>query len=112
MEQITFLKWGKDSSYKSEVYGKLAGVVSHGGGGDWALKSYKKMVNDTIANALETIQMIVIPFSDEWNTGISLPVEKVSFDDSTIFPKQEYDWEFITNKISAYVTNMLSEFNW
>ncbi|MFT3985788.1 MAG: NAD(P)H-dependent oxidoreductase [Lachnospiraceae bacterium] len=73
MEQITFLRWGADNSYKSEVYGKATGVISHGGGADWALKSYKLMVNDTIANALDTIQLRLIPFNNDWNTGISLP---------------------------------------
>ena len=61
MEQITFLHWVKDNSYQSEVFGKITGVISHGGGGRWALKSYKKMVNDTIANALDTIQMKKAP---------------------------------------------------
>jgi len=62
MEQITFLHWGKDSAYQSEVYKKPVGIISHGGGGDWALNSYKLMVNNTIANALDTIQMEVIPY--------------------------------------------------
>ena len=103
MEQITFLKWGKDNSYKSEVYGKPTGVISHGGGESWALNSYKKMVNDTIANALDTIQLRIIPLNDEWCTGISLPVKKASFVEESIFPLQEYDWEFITSEISKYV---------
>jgi len=103
MEQITFLHWGKDNNYQSEVYGKKVGVISHGGGGTWVLDSYKKMVNDTIANALDTIQMKVVPFNNEWNTGISLPVEKVTFQCNEFFPYQEYDWEYITNRIKEYV---------
>ena len=109
MEQITFLHWGKDTSYKSEVFGKPTGIISHGGGGEWALKSYKNMVNDTIANALDTIQLKLIPHSDEWNTGISLPVKKAVFTDSSIFPTQEYDWDFITKEISAYVNQILKK---
>ena len=35
---------------------------------DWALKSYKAMVNDTIANALNTIQCKTIPYNSDWNT--------------------------------------------
>jgi len=103
MEQITFLHWGSDNSYKSEVYGKPTGVISHGGGEDWALKSYKIMVNDTIANALDTIQLKLIPFNDEWNTGISLPVHKASFSGASIFPTQEYDWDKLTKLISDYI---------
>ena len=107
MEQITFLHWGKDNSYKSEVFGKMTGVISHGGGGEWALKSYKHMVNDTIANALETIQMKLVPFNDEWNTGLSLPVSKVVFQDNNVFPLQEYDWDLIADRIRAYVDKII-----
>ena len=108
MEQITFLHWGRDTSYKSEVFGKITGVISHGGGGDWALKSYKHMVNDTIANALDTIQLKVVPRSNEWDTGISLPVKNVSFSDDSIFPIQEYDWNFITREISLYIEQIIT----
>ena len=108
MEQITFLHWGKDNSYKSEVYGKKAGIISHGGGGTWALSSYKKMVNDTIANALDTIQMKLIPFNDEWDTGISIPVKKVTFQSCDMFPSQEYDWEFIANRIKEYANKVIN----
>lgn len=103
MEQITFLKWGRNNSYQSEVFEKIAGIISHGGGEAWALKSYKKMVNDTIANALETIQFKTIPLNEEWNTGISLPIKRALFNDETIFPIQEYDWSFIIDRISEYI---------
>ena len=37
MEEITFLHWWKDNTYKSEMYHLPAGIISHGGGADWAL---------------------------------------------------------------------------
>ena len=76
--------------------------IPHGGGSDWALKSYKAMVNDTIANALDTIQCKVVPYDEEWNTGISIPVQRV-MEDSDIFPIQEYDWPMIDQKIKDYI---------
>lgn len=103
MEQITFLHWGRDYCYKSEAYDLPAGIISHGGGADWALQEYKRMVNDTVANALATIQMKVVPYSSEWNTGISLPVKTVEFVADDIFPKQEYDWVEINKRIAEYV---------
>lgn len=102
MEQITFLHWWKDQAYQSELHGKLAGIISHGGGEKWALDNYKAMVNDTIANALDTIQMKVVPFSSKWDTGISLPVHQVKKEES-IFPIQEYDWESLEEKLHNYV---------
>jgi multimeric flavodoxin WrbA len=108
MEQITFLHWGRNAEYRSEVFGIPAGVISHGGGSDQALPSYKAMVNDTIANALDTIQIQLIPFSDTWNTGIALPVSKVSYESSKIFPIQEYDWKLIGSRVFDYVSLVLS----
>lgn len=102
MEQITFLHWWKDNSYRSELSGKLVGIVSHGGGESWALDSYKAMVNDTIANALDTIQMKVVPFSFKWDTGIALPVHSTRQQEG-IFPIQEYDWEAMEESLSNYI---------
>ena len=56
-------------------------MIAHGGGsgkevakaGGISQKKYKKVVNDPIADALNTIQLKLIPFSDEWNTGIVVP---------------------------------------
>lgn len=102
MEEITFLHWWKDNTYKSQMYNKPAGIISHGGGSDRALSSYKAMVNDTIANALDTIQCKIVPYNAEWNTGISLPVHSV-IEENDIFPIQTYDWVAIEQKIREYV---------
>lgn len=66
------------------------------------------MVNDTIANALDTIQCRIIPYNSEWDTGISLPVHKVTEEDS-IFPVQEYDWNLITQRLTDYIEIVLKE---
>lgn len=108
MEEITFLHWWKDNKYKSEIYGMPAGIISHGGGSDWALKSYKAMVNDTIANALDTIQCKTVPYNAEWNTGISLPVQKI-LEEEGIFPIQKYDWNLLTQKLRNYIELVLKE---
>lgn len=108
MEEITFLHWWKDNTYQSEVYGIPAGIISHGGGADWALKSYIAMVNDTIANALETIQLKTVAFDSDCTTGISLGVSRV-IEQSGIFPVQEYDWDSIMQKLNEYIDVMLSK---
>lgn len=109
MEQITFLHWGRDQSYRSEVLDKPVGIISHGGGGAWALQTYKSMVNDTIANALDTIQLKTIPFDTVWDTGISIPLQQANFTQHSIFPQQEYDWDAVTRSISAYMEKIWLE---
>lgn len=107
MEEITFLHWWKDNAYRSELYGKPAGIVSHGGGADWALKSYKAMVNDTIANALDTIQFKTVACGGDWSTGISLPVAAVR-DNGGIFPVQSYEWQAVEEKLVEYMSAFLN----
>ncbi len=111
MEQISFLHWGKDNAYKSEMFGKIAGIISHGGGAKWALKSYKLMVNDTIANALDTIQIKVVPYNEDWKTGISLPVKNIIISDNNIFPIQEYDFNYLYSEIQNYIEKVIEFYN-
>lgn len=109
MEQIAFLPWARDNAHRAATHGIAAGIVSHGGGGEWALPSYKSMVNDTIANALDTIQMRVIPFDEQWNTGISLPVAQVTNPADSPFPCQQYDWPELEGRIAAYAAIVYRE---
>ena len=60
------------------------------------------MVNETISNALGTVEMRTVPFNSEWNTGISLPVERV-VDKKGVFPVQEYEWKKMEEEIRKYV---------
>lgn len=106
MEEITFLHWWKDNTYKSEVCSLPAAVISHGGGADWALESYKAMVNDTIANALDTIQMKIVSYSNEWDTGLVLCVADVT-EEKGIFPVQKYDWDSIDIKLRKYIDQIV-----
>lgn len=108
MEEIAFLHWWKDSAYCAEMAGRPVGIISHGGGSDWAIKSYSAMVNDTIANALDTIQCRVVPHDSDWPTGISIPVSRVK-EGKGIFPIQEYDWANITPMLEKYIGAVLRE---
>lgn len=66
----------------------------------------KRLLCDTIANALDTIQCRLIPYDDEWDTGISIPVCKVEANEY-IFPIQQYEWLEINEKIQLYVERVV-----
>jgi Multimeric flavodoxin WrbA len=79
MGTISFIPWAKDNSYQSETYGIKTAVISHGimSVNEDAQKRCKRVVNDPIANALHTPQLKLIPFNDEWDTGIVVrPINK------------------------------------
>ena len=65
-------------------------------------------MNDTIANALDTIQCKFIPYSAKWNSGISLHVQG-GMEEKDIFPVQTYDWDAVEKKIQEYVKRVLHD---
>lgn len=110
MEQIAYLPWFHNPNHKSRLYKKLAGIIAHGGGSyEKALLSYKKMVLDTISNALETAQMEVVGLDEERPNGIVFPVTEVRKDDTRIFPVQIYDWEEIETRITPLVKRVIEK---
>ena len=104
MEQISFLNRFHDIGYKPAVYKIPVGIIAHGGGTtETALRSYREMVLDTIANALRTAMMDVVGLDEEWPTGVAFPVKEVLRDEDGIFPLQLYDWIDIENRLTPLV---------
>ena len=110
MEQISFLNRFHNINYRPIVYKIPVGIIAHGGGSDdAALHSYKDMVLDTIANALQTIMMDVVGLNEEWPTGIAFPVKEVLQDEDEMFPVQLYDWADVENRVTPLVLNVIKK---
>ena len=73
------------------------------------MRSYKAMVLDTIANALQTIMMEVVGLNEEWPTGIVFPVKEVKRDSGKTFPIQYYDWKDIEERVSPLVMKVIEK---
>lgn len=109
MEQLSFLRWFHDNTYRSPLHGISVGIITHGGGSDeTVLRSYKAMVLDTITNALQTIMMDVIGLDEEWPNGIVFPVKEAQKDEEGIFPVQLYDWENIRDRVVPLVEKVMA----
>jgi hypothetical protein len=108
MEQLSFLRWFHDNTYRSPLHGIPVGIVAHGGGSDeTVLHSYKAMVLDTIANALQTIMMEVVGLNEEWPNGIVFPVKEAQKNEKGIFPVQLYDWDDIRDRVTPLVEKVM-----
>ena len=108
MEQPVFLHWFHDNNYKSVLHKKPVGIIAHGGGGNqWMLRSYKEMVLDMIANALQTVMMDVVGLDEKWPTGIVFPVKTVQKSEKALFPVQSYDWADIENRVTPLVEKVV-----
>jgi multimeric flavodoxin WrbA len=108
MEQISFLHWFHDNNYKPAVYKKPVGIIAHGGGSEeWVLRSYKYMVLDTIANALQTAMMDVVGIDEKSPNGVVFPVKEVRKEKEQIFPIQIYDWADVENRLAPLVEKVI-----
>jgi multimeric flavodoxin WrbA len=108
MEQPVFLHWFHNDNYKSKIYKKPVGIIAHGGGsGEGMLRSYKELVLDTIANALQTIMMDVVGLDEKRPNGVVFPVKEVRNDKNSIFPIQLYDWIDIENSLMPLVEKVV-----
>lgn len=89
MGQIAF---SRDEAYQSETYGIRTAVITHGATAidEDARKKKKRIINDPIANALHDPQLKLIPYSDEWDTGICVQPIEMNHDGETILKINEY----------------------
>lgn len=108
MEEVAFLRFAKDNSYQAEVHGIPCGVISHGGTGEsWAEKVYKAAVNDPIANALDTIQLALVPYDDEWRTGIVIPAQDIKDAGGDVLAREKAVAS-VTERLRPYVEKVLN----
>lgn len=96
-----------EASGQPAFCGKLAGIISYGGGGERMLMRYKAMVNDVIADALEASRLKVVPFNSQWNTGLSFPVTEAEGIREKMFPVKEFQWGQAEEKVEMYVKIMV-----
>jgi multimeric flavodoxin WrbA len=108
MEQISYLPWFHDSRHQPKVQGIPVGIIAHGGGsGERELRSYKAMVLDTIANALQTAMMEVVGLNADWPTGVVFPAKEVKRESGQTFPIQFYDWADIEGRVTPLVVKVM-----
>ena len=92
MGTVVSIRSSKDKSYQGETYDKKTVLITHGTTAVNAIfqKNKKRILNDPIAVALCDPQLQLIPFDDEWDTGICVqPIEK-NTDGKTILKINEY----------------------
>ena len=92
MGQIVSIRSSKDKSYQSESYGIRTAIITHGATAvnEDAQKKKKRILNDPIVVGLRDSQLKVIPFDDEWDTGICVQPIEHNTDGTTVLKINEY----------------------
>jgi hypothetical protein len=110
IEEMAYLHWFHDNSFKAALYNKPVGIIGHGGSDDRsALSAYKRVVLDNIADALQTSMLDVVGNGDTFSNGVIFMMDKYTKDENSIFPIQTYDWNRIKTEIAPLVENVLKK---
>jgi multimeric flavodoxin WrbA len=110
IEEMAYLHWFHDNSFKAALYNKPVGIIGHGGSDDRnALRAYKSVILDNIADALQTCMLDVVGNGDAFPNGVVFMMDKYARDENSIFPLQTYDWNRIKTEIAPLVENVLKK---
>ncbi len=108
-EQLAFLKRFQREEYRSPLFGKPVGIVAHGGGTQEIIPYYRGPVLDTIRNALSyPVEMHILDPQGDGTNGVLLPVARVTKDEHSPFPVQEYDWADLERRLEPLVSQVLA----
>lgn len=108
IEEMAYLHWFHDNSYKAALYNKPVGIIGHGGSDDRnTLNTYSRVVLDNIADALQTSMLDVVGNGDTFPNGVIFMMDKYIRDGDSIFPIQTYDWDSIKTEIAPLVEKVI-----
>jgi len=99
MGYIVSIHSSKNKFYQGETYGLKTAIITHGATAvdEAAQKRKKRILNDPIVVGLYDSQLKIIPFDDEWDTGICVqPIEK-NTSGETLSRINEYAFRVINN---------------
>lgn len=110
IEEMAYLHWFHDNSFKAALYNKPVGIIGHGGSDNRnALSAYKRVILDNIADALKTSMLDVVGNGDTFPNGVVFMMDKYTRDENSIFPVQLYNWDIIRSEIAPLVENVLKK---
>lgn len=108
MEEIAFLHWSANSSYRFPLHQKPAGVIGHGGqqGTDEVLAYYHRTLVEPVSMALGSVSMRVIGAGTRWPNGVTFGIRSIEKPADLIFVDIQHDWEDVRQRIAPLVQNM------
>ncbi len=108
MEEIGFLNWCADSTYRFPLHEKPAGVIGHGGQEptEAVLAYYKRMLVEPVAAVLSSMSMRVIGAGDDCPNGLAFGIRSIGKRDDSIFVDIQHDWDEVRRRIAPLVHNV------
>jgi multimeric flavodoxin WrbA len=110
LEELAYLNWCQDQTYRFPLAGKPVGLIAHGGqSAPEALPYYKTALLDPLAGAAASVGMRLVGAGEAWPNGVTFGVREIVKRPDAIFVDIEHDWEAVRERIRPLVMNMLAE---
>jgi len=92
LEKVNQIAYHKKKFLQSESFGIKTALITHGATAvnEAAQKKKKRILNDPIASALRTPQFNLIPFDNEWDTGICVQPIEMNYGGETLLKISDY----------------------
>lgn len=107
LEEMAYLKYCQDNTYRTSLHCKPIGIIAHGGQTEEALPYYKSALLDPLANAFTSVQMRVIGAGQGWPNGVAFGIQSLTLPPGSIFVTIDHDWEAIRARIRPLVENVV-----
>lgn len=110
MEEIAFLNWCANQSYRFPLAEKPAGVIGHGGQqtSDSVLSYYQRMVVEPVASALASVSMRVIGAGADLPHGAAFGIQAIRQRPGSVFVDIDHDWADIRQRVAPLVQNVMT----
>ena len=108
LEEMAYLKYCQDNTFRTPLHGKPIGIIAHGGQTEEALPYYKTALLDPLASAFASVGMRVIGASEQWPNGITFGIQSLKMPSDSIFVTIEHDWQVIRQRIQPLVENVIA----
>jgi multimeric flavodoxin WrbA len=110
MQEIAFLHWCNDPSYRFPLAGIPTGIIGHGGQPTSAETDayYQKMLVEPVANAFSAVSMQVISPTEDTARGTAFGIRSINRCPDSIFVDIQHDWDDIRQRITPLVLQVVA----
>lgn len=104
LQEIYYLNYCQDPTYRSPLFQKPLGIIVHGGQTKEALPYYRNALLHPLANIASSVQLQVIQ-GEAGHPGAAFGITAINLLAGSIFVQIEHDWGEIRRQISPLVAN-------
>lgn len=114
LNELFYVNWYNDRSFRFPLNGKPVGIIVHGGSPDQAepMEHMKKMLLDPTTYVLGSLGLKVVGVDDRWKNGVAFGLVDehcISEEPGSILPSIRQDWDLIRKRVEPLVQAVLKE---